>query len=258
MFLLKLFLTFSAVFCLCAAPALQAQTRADVTVFAAASLKEVLDELAQAFDKQGRSKVVVAYAASSVLARQIEKGAPADVFVSADLDWMDYLDKQKRLRAGSRITLASNRLVLIAPAASKTALIIAPKFPLSTALGDGRLAMADPVSVPAGKYAKSALEALGVWQDVAAKTARAENVRAALALVARGEAPLGIVYYTDAMAEKKVRVIGEFSPSLHAPIVYPAALLADSPSKSAAALLQFLQSADARNVWRKFGFKVDA
>ncbi len=258
MFLLRLFLTFSAVFYLCAAHASHAQSRPNVTVFAAASLKEVLDELAQAFEKQGRGKVVVAYAASSALARQIEKGAPVDVFISADLDWMDYLDKLKRLRAGSRINLASNRLVLITPAGSKAALILAPKFPLAAALGDGRLAMADPTNVPAGKYGKAALEALGVWHEVDAKTARAENVRAALALVALGEAPFGIVYSTDAMAERKVRVVGEFAATLHAPIVYPAALLADSRSQNAAALLQFLQSADARAVWRKFGFRVDA
>ncbi len=251
-------------FGLFAAPAAQAQTRAGatVTVFAAASLKEVLDELAQGFQKQGRGNVavavVVAYAASSALARQIEKGAPADVFISADLDWMDYLDKQKLLRTGSRINLVFNRLVLIAPAGSTAALAIAPNFPLAAVLGDGRLAMADPASVPAGKYARAALESLGVWQAVATKTARSENVRAALALVARGEAPFGIVYHTDAMAERKVRVVGEFAPSLHPPIVYPAAVPADSRSPHAAAFLTFLQSADARVVWRKFGFRVDA
>ncbi len=257
MFLLKLFLTAYAAYCMCVAPAAAAQASADVTVFAAASLKEVLDELAGVFDNQGRGKVAVAYAASSALARQIEKGAPADVFISADIDWMDYLDQRKLLRAGSRINLASNRLVLIAPSDSKTALTIAPKFSLAAALGNGRLAIADPAHVPAGKYGKAALEALGVWPAIESKTARAENVRAALALVARGEAPLGIVYQTDAMAERKVRVVGAFSPALHPPIAYPAALLNRNRSPNAAGLLLFLQSRDAHAVWRKFGFMLD-
>jgi molybdate transport system substrate-binding protein len=155
------------------------------------------------------------------------------------------------------VNLLSNRLVLVAPGDSKVALTIAPKFPLAAALGDNRLAIADPGSVPAGKYGKAALEALGVWRSVAPKLAPGENVRAALALVARGEAPFGIVYRTDALAERKVRVVGEFPANLHPPIVYPAALLADSRSKSAERLLRFLRSVEARAVWRKFGFVVE-
>ena len=236
------------------APPALAQARASVTVYAASSLKDALDELAKRFETDTGSRVTVSYAGSPMLARQIEKGAPADLFISADGEWMDYLEKRKAIRAASRANIVSNRLVLIAPAESTIALTIGPNFPLSAALGKGRLAMADPDSVPAGKYGKAALEKLGVWKAVAPKVARAENVRAALALVARAEAPLGIVYSTDAIAERKVRVVDKFSPTLHPPIVYPAAVLAESRSKIADALLRFLQSAPARAVWQRYGF----
>ena len=199
--------------------------------------------------------MLVSYAASPALARQIENGAPADIFVSADLEWMDYLEKRKLVRAGTRANLLSNRLVLIAPADSKAVLTIGPRFPLAALLGDKRLAMADPDSVPAGKYGRAALEALEVWAEVAPKVARAENVRAALALVARGEAPFGIVYATDAVAERKVRVIGEFAAHLHPAIVYPAALTSASKSERAGSFLQFLRSAEARPVWQQYGFR---
>ncbi len=258
MFLLNIFLPLvmimAALLALAATPAAQAQTRTDVTVYAAASLKESLDALTRQFEKQHGDRVRVSYGASSALARQIEKGAPANVFISADLEWMDYLAQRNSIRAGSRVNLVSNRLVLITPAGSKAELSIAPKFPLAEALSANRLALADPASAPAGKYARSALEALGVWQAVSSRIAPGENVRAALALVARGETPFGIVYRTDAMAERKVRVIGEFPANLHPPIVYPAALLAESRSKLADALLHFLRSAEARAVWRQYGF----
>jgi molybdate transport system substrate-binding protein len=237
-----------------ALPIARAQEYATVTIYAAISLKDALDQLAKRFETDTGSKVTVAYAGSPMLARQIEKGAPADVFISADRDWMDYLESQKAIRAGSRVNLVSNRLVLIAPADSGIALTIGPNFPLPKALGRGRLAMADPDSVPAGKYGKAALEKLGIWPEVAPKVARAENVRAALALVARAEASLGIVYRTDALAERKVRVVDEFSPALHPPIVYPAAVLTESRSKTAETLLRFLQSAPARAVWLRHGF----
>lgn len=226
-----------------------------VTVFAAASLKEAMDELARRFERGGGGRVLVSYAASPALARQIENGAPADIFISADLDWMDYLEKRKLVRAATRANLLSNRLVLIAPADSKAVLTIGPRFPLAALLGDRRLAMADPDSVPAGKYGRAALQALEVWAEVAHKVARAENVRAALALVARGEAPFGIVYATDAVAERKVRVIGEFAANLHPAIVYPAALTSASKSESAGSFLQFLRSAEARPVWQQYGFR---
>ena len=171
---------------------------AEVTVFAAASLKEAMDEQARRFEASTGDKVVVSYGASNALARQIEAGAPADMFVSADLDWMDYVDQRRLLMPNTRFDLLRNTLVLIAPASSKSTLKIGPNFGLATALGQEKLAMANPDSVPAGKYGKSALESLGVWGSVEKQVARAENVRAALALVARGEAPFGIVYATDA------------------------------------------------------------
>lgn len=246
-----------AMLALAATPAAKAQTRAGVTVYAAASLKESLDAFARQFEKQDGVRVRVSYGASSALARQIEKGAPADLFISADLEWMDYLAQRNLIRAESRVNLVSNRLVLIVPAGSKAALTIAPKFPLAEALGANRLAMADPASVPAGKYARAALEALGVWQAVAPRVAPGENVRAALALVARGETPFGIVYRSDVMAERKVRVIGEFPANLHPPVDYPAALLMESRSRSADALLLFLRSPEARAAWRQYGFLVE-
>ena len=233
------------------APAAGAQ---NVTVFAAASLKEALDEVARAHEKRSGARVIVSYHGSAALARQIEKGAPADIFVSADLDWMAYLDQRRLLRTESRVNLVSNSLVLIAPAGSKTTLAIGPRFPIAAALSNQRLAMADPDSVPAGKYGKAALEGLGVWNEVAPRVARAENVRAALALVARGEAPLGIVYRTDARVEPRVRIVGEFPAHLHPPIVYPAAVVAASRSSNAAPLLAFLRSDEARQIWERHGF----
>jgi molybdate transport system substrate-binding protein len=232
-----------------------AQARPDVTVFAAASLRDALDELARSYEKQGRGKVVVSYAGSPTLALQIEKGAPADVFVSADKDWMDYLARRGLIRIETRVNLLTNRLVLIAPGDSNAAFRIGPRFPLAALLGNGRLAMADPDSVPAGKYGRSALEALGVWEEVAPKVARAENVRAALALVARGEAPFGVVYKTDALAEPRVKQIGEFASGLHPEIVYPAAVVAGTRSKTAYEFLRHLRSIAAAAVWRRHGFE---
>lgn len=229
---------------------------ADVGVFAAASLKESMDEQARRFEVSTGNKVVVSYGASNALARQIDAGAPADIFISADVDWMDYLDQRHLLVPGTRTDLLRNALVLIAPKASRATLDIGPGFPIAAALGDGKLAMANPDSVPAGRYGKRALQALGVWSTVEGRVARAENVRAALVLVSRGEAPLGIVYKTDALAEPAVRVVATFPQSSHPPVVYPAALMAASRSPAAAALLSMLRSADARAVWEKHGFGV--
>lgn len=254
--LTKQILLFMLLACLWPLTTALAQDRAQVTVFAAASMKEALDDLARLFETQGGGRVVVSYAGSSALARQIERGAPADVFISADLEWMDYLAARKLVRVESRVDLASNKMVLIAPAGSGVKLEIAANFPLAGALGTGRLALADPASVPAGKYAMAALRALHAWDSVSTRTARAENVRAALALVARGEAPLGIVYATDALAEHRVRVVGEFSANLHPPIVYPAAIVADSKSTAAGSLLRFLRSSAARRIWQHHGFVV--
>lgn len=246
------FATLSA--CLLLAVPASALHAATVTVFAAASLKESMDAQARAFEARGGDRVVVVYAASNALARQVEAGAPADVFVSADLEWMDYLDQRGVLAPKSRVTLLRNTLVLIAPAASKANVKIGPGFALADALGGGRLAVANPDSVPAGKYAKHALEALGVWPSVQNRLARTENVRAALALVSRSEAPFGIVYATDAMADLGVRIVDTFPAASHPPIAYPAALIGPNPSPAAKALLAFLRLPEAAATWRRYGF----
>jgi molybdate transport system substrate-binding protein len=190
-----------------------------VVVFAAASLKNALDEIEAACSEATGKRAVISYAASSALARQIEEGAPADIFISADLDWMDYLAERDLIQADTRSNLVGNRIVLIAPKDSDVALDIAPGFDLAGALGEGRLAMANTDSVPAGKYGKAALQVLGAWDAVADRVAQAENVRAALMLVARGEAPIGIVYGTDATSDPNVRVLGVFPEDAHPPIV---------------------------------------
>ncbi|HLX27670.1 MAG TPA: molybdate ABC transporter substrate-binding protein [Casimicrobiaceae bacterium] len=229
---------------------------AQVTVFAAASLKEAMDAQAHRFESTTGDKVVVSYAASSALAKQIVNGAPADVFISADLDWMDYLAKLTLLAPGTRFDLLRNSLVLIAPAQSSATLRITPGFALAAALDDGRLAIANPDSVPAGKYAKEALEHLGVWKSVEHRLARTDNVRAALALVSRGEAPFGIVYETDALADKHVKIVDRFPEASHAPIVYPVALVAGRASATARRLLDDLRSPAARATWEKYGFEM--
>jgi molybdate transport system substrate-binding protein len=233
----------------------------NVTVFAAASLKESLDSAARQFEAATGHKVVVSYAASPVLTKQIESGGPADIFMSADLDWMDYLEARKQLVPGSRVAMLGNQLVLVAPAQdtalSTSGLKIAPNFALAAALGTGRLAMANPDAVPAGKYGKAALESLGVWNAVQSKVARAENVRSALAFVSRGEAPFGIVYRTDALADSGVRIVDTFPAYTHPPITYPAALIAGSKSSATAAVfLKFLRSPAATANWERFGFTV--
>src|SRR4029450_10533776 len=189
---------------MCVAAASPFVAAENVTVFAAASLKEAMDEQGRTFGGGAGNKVIVSYGASNALAKQIEAGAPADLFISADLDWMDYLDQRKLLAPHTRSNLWRNTLVLVAPASSGSTLKIGPNFGLAAALGNDKLAMANPDSVPAGQYGKSALEKLGVWTAVERQVARADTVRAALALVSRGEAPCGIVYRTDAMADKGV------------------------------------------------------
>lgn len=225
-----------------------------VLVFAAASLANVLGDLDKAFSAQTGIRVRVSLAASSILAKQIEAGAPSDVYFSADLQWMDYLQQRGLLRPGSRHDVAGNSLVLIAPAGSSLQVKIAPGFDLGRLLGGGRLAVADPDSVPAGIYAREALEKLGVWMSVRTHLVGAENVRAALAYVARGDAPLGIVYRTDALVEPRVRVVGVFPAASHAPIVYPVALTRRA-GKEAARYLAFITSAQAQPIFRKWGFQ---
>jgi|SRR5262245_24782028 len=230
-----------------------AQTK-DILVFGAASLKNALDEANAAYQRQTSKKVVVSYGASSALARQIESGAPTDIFISADLDWMDYVAQRSLIKPATRSNFLGNTLVLVAPADSKVTLTIGRNFPLTQALGSGRLAMADPASVPAGKYGKAALEALGVWSSVADKVAPAPDVRATLVLVARGEAPLGIVYQTDAAAEKAVKTVATFPAETHPPIVYPMALTASSSHPDALAYAAFLKSDAVKPIFEKQGF----
>ncbi|HEY6921918.1 MAG TPA: molybdate ABC transporter substrate-binding protein [Steroidobacteraceae bacterium] len=225
-----------------------------ILVFDAASLTDVVEDLGRAFTASSHVPVRSSPAASSALAKQIEAGAAADVFFSADLEWMDYLDQRKLLRPGSRHDVVSNRLVLIASADNKVNVKVAPGFDLLGALGDGRLASGDPDSVPVGKYAQAALEKLGVWNSVAPRIVRAENVRSALAFVARGEAPLGIVYRTDALADKRVRIVDEFPPDSHPPIVYPIALTTRA-GPAAQRFLDFVTSEAAKPIFRKYGFQ---
>ena len=231
------------------APAAFADT---ITVFAAASLKEALDESARAFEAQGPHKVRVSYAASSALAKQLEAGAPADLFFSADTDWADEVRGKGLARSGPTV-LATNTLVLIAPRGKAPPLRIEPGLSLSRTLGGGRLAIADPRAVPAGKYGRAALESLGAWKDVEDRLAPVADVRAALSLVARGEAPLGIVYRTDAAAEPAVEIVDTFPANTHSPIVYPM-LVMKGAAPAADGFVRFLAAPAAREAFRKRGF----
>jgi molybdate transport system substrate-binding protein len=234
-----------------------AQDTEPTLVFAAASLKNALDAAVADYSADTGKEVTVSYAASSALAKQIEEAAPADIFFSADLDWMDYLQERNLIATESRVTLLGNDIVLVAPADSDVALEIAPGFALAEALGDGKLAMAATASVPAGKYGKAALESLGVWESVSANVAEAENVRSALQLVARGEAALGIVYTTDAGSEPGVKVVGTFPADSHPPILYPVALTA-SAKTDARAFLDYLVSEEAQPHFEAQGFRFTA
>jgi molybdate transport system substrate-binding protein len=226
----------------------------DVVVFAAASLKNALDDVASSWKAETGKGTKISYAASSALARQIAQGAPADMFISADLAWMDDVEGKDLIEPETRSNLLGNRIVLVAPADSDVKLDIGPGMDLAGALAGGKLAMADPAAVPAGKYGKAALEKLGVWDSVAGSVAAAENVRAALALVSRGEAPLGIVYRTDAAADPGVKVVATFPEDSHPPIVYPVALTAGSTNPDAGELLEYLYSDAAKAAFEKQGF----
>lgn len=222
-------------------------------VFAAASLTDVLQEIGDAYTEQTREPLRFSFAASSTLARQIEMGANAEVFVSADIQWMDYLQTRGLIDASSRRDVAGNELVLIAPSSNEITVRIGPSFPLANALNGGRLAIGDPDIVPAGRYARTALTNLGVWSDVARRLVYAENVRTALVYVARGEAPLGVVYATDARVESRVRVVDTFSRETHPPILYPAATMIKARA-SARAFVEFLREDRAQEVFRRYGF----
>lgn len=223
-------------------------------VLAASSVQEAMEEAADAWAAKGHARPVLSFAATSALARQVEAGAAADLFVSADIEWMDTLDKAGLLRAGSRTDFLSNTLVLVAAKDNAAALAVQPGFDLAGALGTGRLALADPDSVPAGKYAKAALTRLGAWDAVKGRIAAGENVRAALALVERGQAPLGVVYATDARASGKVRVVATFPADSHPPITYPLAILTRSASPDAAGFREFLLSVEGKAIFARRGF----
>jgi molybdate transport system substrate-binding protein len=223
-------------------------------VLAAASLQESMNAAADAWAKRGHVRPTLSFAASSALARQAAAGAPADLFVSADVEWMDDLDRRGLLAAGGRTNLLGNRLVLVAPVDSKVRVALRPGVDVARALNGGRLAMADPDAVPAGRYGKAALTRLGAWNGVAPLVVRAENVRAALALVERGAAPLGIVYATDAKASAKVRVVGIFSAASHPPIVYPIARLKASQNVEGERFRRFLTSPAGKAIFVRYGF----
>jgi len=248
---------FAAAVALALAIPLQGAVARDVIVFAAASLKNALDDAMATFANAGGGRVVASYAASSALAKQLASGANADIFISADLDWMDYAEKHNLIATNTRRSFLGNRIVLIAPAAANAATVdIKPGFDLKGLLGDGRLAMADPGAVPAGKYGKAALQKLGVWDSIKDRVASAANVRGALLFVDRGEAPFGIVYATDAAADKRVAIVGTFPDWSHPPIIYPLALTAASANDEAKRFLAFLESPAARAAFEKQGFTV--
>jgi molybdate transport system substrate-binding protein len=236
------------------APAV-AQSR-DVLVFAAASLKNALDDIAARWQRETGKKVVISFAASNNLIRQIEQGAPADIFMSADLDWMDYGQQKNLIKPETRSNLLGNKIVLIAPKDSALSVKVDKGFDLAGALKGGRLAMGNVDAVPAGKYGKAALEKLGAWDSVKGQIAQAESVRAALLLVSRGETPLGIVYQTDAAPEPAVKIVGTFPDDSHPPIIYPVALTKDSSNAAAADFLKYLRSPAAKPAFEKQGFTV--
>ena len=239
----------------CLAACSQPEEKAEpLVVLAAASLQEALNAEADAWAAQGHPRPTLSFAASSALARQVESGAPADLFLSADEKWMDTVEKDGALKAGSRRDLLTNSIVLIAPKASTASVDLTNAVSLDAALGKGRLAMADPDAVPAGKYGKAALEHLKLWDKLASKVARADNVRSALALVESGEAPLGIVYTTDAAASKSVRVLATFPEDSHPPIRYPVAVLTASKNTQADGFEQFLASEQGQAIFAKYGF----
>lgn len=236
-----------------------AQDRPPLLAFAAASLTNALDEVNDAWTKQSGVPVRASYAASSALAKQIEEGAPADLFLSADVEWMDYVEQKKLIRAGTRQSLLGNSLVIVAAKDSRIGnLKIDEKLDLAKLLGDGRLSVAGIEAVPAGRYAKAALTKLGLWAPVEKRLAEAENVRAALVLVSRGEAPLGIVYSTDAAADQGVKIVGTFPAGSHPAIIYPAAVTEISKNPGADAYRKYLSSAGARKIFEKHGFTIVA
>jgi molybdate transport system substrate-binding protein len=237
-------------------PAAPKSTAKGPVVFAAASMKTALDAVASAWAAETGKTPAIVYASSAVIAKQIEQGAPADIFISADLSWMDYLEKAKLIRPGTRRNLLGNALVLIEPADASASLTIAPGFDLAGTAGDGKVAVCTIASCPGGMYAKEALEKLGVWEKIEPKLAQADNIRNALNLVSRGEAKFGIVYATDAKADPKVKVVGIFPEATHSPIVYPVAIVDASKNSDAARFEAYLSSPAANKIWLQQGFTI--
>lgn len=236
---------------------LSGMANAQVSVFAAASCTDALNEIGKAYVASGGKAIVPSFASSSTLAKQIENGAPANIFISADEQWMNYLADKSLLAAGTRFNLLGNRVVLIAPKDSSVGKVeIGQGFPLANLLGDGRLAVGDPAHVPVGIYTQAALEKLGVWGTVQSKLAPADSVRAALAFVERGETPFGVVYATDAAASDKVKIVGVFPEDSHPPVVYPAALIAGKDTAEAKEFFAFLKGDQAKDIFRRYGFAV--
>jgi molybdate transport system substrate-binding protein len=227
---------------------------ADLTVFAAASMKGSLDDVAKAFEVKNGTKVAISYASSAQLAKQIEAAAPADIFISADTKWMDYLVEKSAVKRDEAVNLLGNRLVLVAGKDSSASLKIEKGFRLTEALGDGRLAMGDPKNVPAGKYSLQSLKFYGVWDDVEGKVAGADNVRAALKLVSSGEALLGIVYETDAKADRRVKIVDVFGEESHSPIIYPVAPVTASTNAAKTEFMKFLLGPEAADIFKDAGF----
>ena len=228
-----------------------------ITVFAAASTTNAVTDIGALFSQQNEERFRPSFASSSTLAKQIDNGAPADIYISANRKWMDYLEEKQMIENGTRIDLLSNRIVLIVPSGSSVNDIqIVPGVDLLPIIGEGRLSMGDPDHVPAGIYGKQALESLGVWDAVESRVARSKDVRAALALVERGEAPLGLVYATDAAISKQVRVTGTFPETTHPPIIYPVAVVAGKRSPATDRFMALLQSPEAKSIFEKYGFSV--
>jgi molybdate transport system substrate-binding protein len=238
------------------APITQAEEATPVMVFAAASTTNAVNEIGTLFKEKGGAGITSSFASSSTLAKQIEQGAPASVFISADEDWMNYLSQRKLIAENSRVNLLGNSLVLIAPASGAAQENITVGKELVGLVGNGRIAVGDPDHVPAGKYAKAALVKLNIWKDIEPRLARASDVRGALALVERGEAAYGIVYSTDAAITKKVKIVGQFPPDSYSPVVYPIALIAANVHPAARSFLDFIKGDEARKVFTKYGFTV--
>lgn len=233
-----------------------AQDRPRLTIFAAASLTEALSDVGRAYADASHEAPVFSFAASSALARQIENGAPAALFVSADEEWMDYLAARKLIEPASRVSVLGNSLVLVVPKGDTLGVVIGPDFDLAGALKGRRLSLADPTGVPAGRYAQAALTSLGVWKSVEPLVVRADNVRAALTFVERKEAAAGIVYATDAVLTDRVDIVGTFPAASHPPISYPLAIIARNDSAEARAFREFLLSEPAKAIYRKYGFAI--